>query len=502
MKTTELPFHFRSTPVHQFHQFLELSRAVEPGAQTAQAFNLMWMKLNGALKRNRSRWCSEIWEYKNQICKGTCTTFLVSDGFFGSATQKGSKILGRKVLLEKFVRLILGQKVVEFSIFASVPICPANPRRGCDVMSIEFPGRLDLRGSLHPQIAKLPELRHLFLDDSNVSGSLDLLTNNTELGWLNLCNTRVGGDLEALPFKAKGLVTLDLSGTKVTGDLAALANATELLRYLRLSNTAVLGDLKSLAKLESLQELELRNLKVVGDAAVMAEWPYIQHVDLSGTQVEFVRTDFLQQFQPFNHTAWDWKCPWPELRFLDVSRTSQFSLARDLLRPLAGCKNLATLKAAGCGLTGRLWPEIVNKWGRIIPMNLWPLSQALSVLDLASNNVTDVAKLPGSCRTLVLTGNPDVSFGPGVLEKAIKDIVFVDLRNATFGNPSDPLLLIGQLAVITHVLRSIVVAAVTSCAESRFATRFISEFEIHRLFLARIEKSMCSSVEIICPKYF
>jgi len=78
------------------------------------------------------------------------------------------------------------------------------------------------------------------------------------------------------------------------------------------------------------------------------------------------------------------------------------------------------------------------------------LSQVLSVLDLGSNNVTDVAKLPGSCRTLVLTGNPDVSFGAGAVEKAIKDIVFIDLRNATFGNLSDALLLIGQLAVITQ----------------------------------------------------
>ena len=371
---------------------------------------------------------------------------------------------------------------------------PANPRRGCVVFAIRFPGRPDLGGALHPQIAKLPWLRKLVLDDSNVSGSLEFLANNTWLRYLQLRNTRVEGRLEDLS-KAEGLYRLDLSGTKVTGDLAALANFTKL-EHLRLSNTAVLGDLKSLAKMKGLEELELgnlkvvgelkslanatrlrylhlsntavwgdlkslpktkewwelslANLKVVGDLAVMAEWSKIQHVDLSGTQVEFVKTDNLQQFQPYNQTAWDWHCPWPELRSLDVSRTSQFSRAQDLLRPFMGCGNLATLKAAGCGLTGPLWPEIVYSNGDIIPIDRWPLIRALSVLDLASNNVTDVAKLPGSCRTLVLTGNPDVSFGPGVLEKAIKDIVFVDLRNATFANPSDPLLLIGQLAVITH----------------------------------------------------
>ena len=386
-------------------------------------------------------------------------------GPFGSATEKGSKILGQKIvrnvvkekLVPKVVTLVLVEKVVKSSV-------PRHRDRCGVVLAIRFPGRPDLGGWLHPQIAKLPELRWLVLDDSNVSGSLDVLANNTKLTqlWLRntrvvgdlvwLRNTRVVGDLEALS-KAEGLRTLDLSGTKVTGDLAALANFTKLER-LHLSNTAVLGDLKSLPKTKEWRELSLGNLKVVGDASVMAEWSKIQHVDLSGTQVEFVKTDNLQQFQPYND---GWKCLWPELRFLDVSHTPQFSLVQDLLRPFAGCGNLATLKAAGCGLTGHLWPEIVEDFlGHIATMEIyeWPLSQALSILDLASNNVTEVAKLPGSCRTLVLTGNPHVSFGAGVLEKAIKDIVFVDLRNATFANPSDPLLLIGQLAVITHLLRS------------------------------------------------
>ena len=396
--------------------------------------------------------------------QGDLHNFPGVDWSLWQCNKKGVQDFATKNMSEKFVRLILGQKVVEFSIFASVPICPANPRSGCDVMRIDFPGRPGLRGSLHPEIAKLPELELLDLDDSNVSGSLDVLANNTRLEYLELRNTRVVGWLEHLS-KAE-LYTLDLTGTEVTGDLAALANATEL-RYLRLSNTAVFGDLKSLAKMKGLKKLVLTNVKVVGDAAAMAEWSKIQHVDLSGTQVKFVKTDFPQEF-----LAWEleWKCAWPALRFLDVSMTPQFSLAHNLLRLFVGCGKLATLKATGCGLRGPLWPEIISVWGDgesdIFPVDAWPLSQALSVLDLASNNVTEVSKLPGSCRTLVLAGNPHVSFGPGVLEKAIRDIVFVNLRNATFANLSDPLLLIGQLAVITHVLRSIVVAVVTSCAES------------------------------------
>ena len=306
---------------------------------------------------------------------------------------------------------------------------PGVTWHGCDVVAIRFGGP-DLRGSLHPEIAELPKLRLLDLDDTNVSGSLDALAKNTELANLHLRHTRVGGRIEDLS-KAKDLQILDLTGTEVTGDLAALANFTELLQ-LRLSNTAVSGELKSLAKLERLTELVLSNTAVFGDAAVMAEWSKIEHIDLSGIQVEF---DLFQQFEPFKPmlVSMEWQCQWPELRFLDVSKTPQFSLAQNLLRPFAGCGKLVTLKAAGCGLAGPLWPEIAP-FTEPLDVDQFPLTQVLSVLDLGSNNVTKVAKLPGNCRTLVLTGNPHVSFGPGVLEKAIKDIVFIDLRNATFGN--------------------------------------------------------------------
>ena len=400
--------------------------------------------------------------------------------------QKGSKIFGTKkvfyeksskVLLPRFLnQTILGQNKFWCLGFRSSCQCPRWFRdHSWAVAALEFRDRPDLGGALHPEISKLTtlyrldlrgtnvsgsldllanntELQELDLDDTNVSGSLDVLANNTELHGLQLRHTRVTGRLEDLPLKAKGLVDLDLTGTEVAGDLAALANATKL-RRLRLSNTAVSGELKSLAKLERLTELDLAETAVFGDAAVMAKWSKIEHVDLSGTQVEFVKTDFFQQFELVKGSYWslEWQCPLPPaLRFLDVSRTSRFRLSEDLLRPLAGCGKLATLKAAGCGLNGPLWPKILHSNGFVISIDRLPLSQALSVLDFARNNVTDVVLLPGSCRTLVLTGNPHVSFGPGVLEKAIQDIVFIDLRNATFANPSDALLLIGQLAVITQ----------------------------------------------------
>ena len=374
----------------------------------------------------------------------------------------------------------INQKKGQKQCDLAVPRFRSSPRwllgDSCAVLGIELPGHPNLGGALHPDIGKLTALWDLDLGDTNVSGSLDVLAKNTELATLHLRHTRVGGQLEDLS-KAKGLLDLDLTGTEVTGYLAALANATKL-RYLSWSNTAVLGELKSLAKLTELEELKLANLKVGGDVAVMAEWSKIEHVDLSGTEVEF---DFLQ-FEPYSELGDEWQCPFPSaLRFLDVSRTPQFSQAQDLLRPLAGCGNLATLKAAGCGLSGPLWPEIADQLGGHFRVDEWPLSQALSVLDFARNNVTDVAELPGSCRTLVLTGNPGVSFGAGVVEKAIQDIVFIDLRNATFANLSDALLLIGQLAVIslvTHVLRSIVGPAVTSYAERINRTHWSENFQI------------------------
>ena len=452
-------------------------------------------------KNQQKTWSKIFWEQKKcQICAQICVSVPMSFQF---------------VLQDEALRKVV-KKMCLSKVFLGMPTL-RSVRHRCVVYEIYFPGRRDLRGSLHPQIAELAELQALVLDDTNVSGSLEVLANNTQLERLYLRHTRVTGRLADLSKTKEFLQFLDLTGTEVTGDLATLANFTWL-NHLRLSNTAVSGELKSLAKLERLTELDLSNtavsgelkslekltelkqldlanLKVVGDAAVMAEWSKIEHIDISGTEVEFFNTDFLQQFEPWNGkfvgvVDVEWFCPLHSaLRFLDVSRTPQFSLAQNLLRPFAGCGKLATLKAAGCGLSGPLWPEILYSRGYSIPIDEWPLSQALSVLDFARNNVTDVAELPGSCRTFVLTGNPGVSFGAGVVEKAIKEMVFIDLRNATFAKPSDALLKIGRLAAVRHVLRSIVVPAVTSYAESISRTYSSQNFQISS------ERMVCKFVE-------
>ena len=536
--------------------FLELSRSVEPAAQRIPGIRY-------AVDEAEAEGCPQ---------EESLRTVLINLGI-PEAKLQGS--------LSNFPGVgwgSLGSAAKNEKSSNSPRSVPANLRSSCAVSEIKFSGRRDLGGALHPQIAELTRLWSLDLDDTDVSGSLEVLANNTGLSWLKLRHTRVTGRLEDLPLKAKDLRNLDLTGTEVTGDVAALANFRRLL-YLRLSNTAVSGELKSLTKmkdlkeldlsetavsgelqslaemkdlekldlsetgvsgelkslaqlerlekldlsntavfgelkslvklteltkldlsetavsgelkslekLKDLKELDLANLKVGGDVAVMAEWSKIEHIDISGTQAEF---DLFQQFEPFSWTL-DWQCPLPALRFLDVSRTSRFSQGQDLLRHFAGCEKLATLKAAGCGLSGPLWPQILEMFGDTIPMNEWPLSQALSVLDFSRNNVTDVVKLPGSCRTLVLTGNPHVSFGAGVMEKAIQDMVFIDLRNATFGNPSDALPKIGQLAAVTHVLRSIVVPAVASYAKSISRTDSSQNFQIssERMVCIFVEKS-------------
>ena len=95
-------------------------------------------------------------------------------------------------------------------------------------MRIGLPGRGDLRGTLSPRFAELPDLRHL-----------------------NLKNTHVSGDIAALKNLRK-LENLDLGNTKVAGDIAALGNLREL-RWLHLQNTNVIGDMSALANLTSLK---------------------------------------------------------------------------------------------------------------------------------------------------------------------------------------------------------------------------------------------------------
>lgn len=53
-------------------------------------------------------------------------------------------------------------------------------------------------------------------------------------------------------------------------------------------------------------------------------------------------------------------------------------------------------------------------------------------LDLAWNNISQVQSIPARCKSLILTGNPAVTFGPGVLAEANQGGVSVDLQQVAF----------------------------------------------------------------------
>ena len=132
-------------------------------------------------------------------------------------------------------------------------------------------------------LAKAPKLLRLRLRGTQVSGELVALSNAKGLYSLDLSETKVLGDLVALS-NATWLHELDLSKTKVYGDLVALSNATGL-GHLDLSETKVYGDMASFANLTGLTTLKLSSTKVSGDFSVILQWEKIQHLGLSGSEV-------------------------------------------------------------------------------------------------------------------------------------------------------------------------------------------------------------------------
>ena len=100
------------------------------------------------------------------------------------------------------------------------------------------------------------------------------------------------------------------------------------------------------------------------------------------------------------------------LMYLDISGIEIGGSVRSL-----SSESLVTLKAAGCGIGGRLDDESIIGFPKLV------------TLDLASNWITDVWDVPSHCRKLVLADNPTMSFKPGFLYKAMEKGVFVNLRN-------------------------------------------------------------------------
>ena len=237
---------------------------------------------------------------------------------------------------------------------------------------------------------------------------------------------------------AKGLWILDLAETRVHGDLASLANLTKL-ENLQLSNTKVSGDLSAMLHWEKIERLGLSGTKVSGHPTEDFKdcCKNLWTLELAWTNVRFL-DGFLEDFAPTRR----WICPFPALRTLDVTRTSLNTTVEKLLRPFVGCKELRTFKAVECSLTGPMPVDVILQW---LAVNLpifsgiddWPLSQVLQLLDLSSNNVTEVPRLPTTWKAVSFRGDPQISFGEDVVKKATEHFLSLDLRNATFAHPSD-----------------------------------------------------------------
>lgn len=111
-----------------------------------------------------------------------------------------------------------------------------------------------------------------------------------------------------------------------------------------------------------------------------------------------------------------------------------------LFRPFAASKNLATIKAAGCGLTGTL-PDLANLaitadgkvWGNWVSL----LGKALQTVDISANSITHVDNFPSHAQAVTLAMNPSIDFSQGVLRRAAQRKVMLDLQGVKLLNTSE-----------------------------------------------------------------
>ena len=106
-----------------------------------------------------------------------------------------------------------------------------------------------------------------------------------------------------------------------------------------------------------------------------------------------------------------------KLKYLDISHTSVGGNLSALQ-----LNQLETFKASGCHLKGSF---IGNSFPSLLS------------LDLRSTQIVRIDNVPSQCLTMQLADIVGMSFAPGVLSYAAKNMVFVDLRNVTFTDPSE-----------------------------------------------------------------
>ena len=112
-----------------------------------------------------------------------------------------------------------------------------------------------------------PNITHLFLNETQVTGDIAVLGKLIGLNVLQLGNTQVTGDI-AVFGKLTGLRNLDFASSKVTGDIAVFGKLTGLSDIPNVTNTKVTGDI-SVYKNTKVRQLQFEGTSVYGDLSVL-----------------------------------------------------------------------------------------------------------------------------------------------------------------------------------------------------------------------------------------
>ena len=270
---------------------------------------------------------------------------------------------------------------------------------------------------LEKAICRLPKLRELVLDGSNVTGSLEEVKGWTHLERIHMRFCKVGGDLKHLRdlkelkfLKLSGrniqgslhdldqdFEILDLGHTSVTGDLSEMSSKTSKssrkgFRGLWLQNTSVSGDIMDILKKNlRLQFLHLSSTKVSGALCnpEQEEGKNLTELDLSNSLVTICNSSWKEIGE---------HAPFPYLTKLDVTGCNLAMDVWDFLSPLAKtCYHLVELRVANCNLSGEL--EDMTSF------NNMPLYWKPAVVDLSGNNITALRGMPRECM-LDVRNNP------------------------------------------------------------------------------------------------
>jgi len=136
------------------------------------------------------------------------------------------------------------------------------------------------RKSITFDIQVLPKsLISLYLNNTGVTGDIQVLQEFPNLISFSLARTGVTGDIKNLP---TNLIGFRLSRTGVTGDIQ---NLSKNLSIFDLRFTGVTGDIQVLKELNNLTIFSLFGKGIAGDIKILKSRPNLTRVDLSSTRV-------------------------------------------------------------------------------------------------------------------------------------------------------------------------------------------------------------------------